>query len=50
VSSNIVQVTQAANETQKSSGQMLSAANELAQQGDVLRNEVDKFLQEVRAA
>jgi methyl-accepting chemotaxis protein len=50
VSGNIVQVTQAASETQASSGQMLSAANELAQQGEVLWSEVDKFLQEVRAA
>ena len=50
VSGNITQVTQAASETQASAGQMLSAAKELAQQGDVLRSEVDKFLQEVRAA
>lgn len=50
VSSNITQVTQAAGENQAASGQMLSAAKELAQQGTVLRNEVDKFLQEVRAA
>ena len=50
VSSNITQVTQAATETQSSSGQMLGAAKELAQQGDVLRGEVDKFLQEIRAA
>jgi methyl-accepting chemotaxis protein len=50
VSSNITQVTQAASETQASSGQMLGAAKELAQQGDVLRIEVDKFLNEIRAA
>jgi methyl-accepting chemotaxis protein len=50
VSGNIAQVTQAASETQASSGQMLGAAKELAQQGNVLRTEVDKFLQEVRAA
>ena len=49
VTSNISQVTQAAGETQVSSGQMLAAAKELAQQGDVLRNEVGKFLLEVRA-
>jgi methyl-accepting chemotaxis protein len=50
VSGNIVQVTQAATETQESSGQMLSTANELAQQGDLLRQEVDKFLTGIRAA
>lgn len=50
VSGNIVQVTQAASETQASSSQMLDAVKELAQQGGLLRNEVDKFLQEVRAA
>ena len=50
VSGNITQVTQTASETQNSSGQMLDAAKELAQQGNVLRQEVDKFLQEVRAA
>jgi len=49
VSSNIVQVTQAANDTQSSSGQLLDTANELAQQGEVLRNEVQNFLQSVRA-
>jgi methyl-accepting chemotaxis protein len=50
VSGNIAQVTQAAGESQASSGQMLQATNELARQGEVLRTEVDKFLQEVRAA
>ncbi len=49
VSSNIVQVTQAAHDTQSSSGQLLDTANELAQQGEVLRNEVQNFLQSVRA-
>jgi len=50
VSGNITQVTQAANETQSSSGQLLDAAKELAQQGVVLRQEVDGFLETVRAA
>ncbi|MBT5050565.1 MAG: HAMP domain-containing protein [Rhodospirillaceae bacterium] len=50
VSNNITQVTQAASESQSSSTQMLSASKELALQGDVLRGEVDKFLQEIRAA
>lgn len=50
VSGNITHVTQAASETQSASGDMLGAAKELAQQGDVLRQEVDKFLETVRAA
>lgn len=50
VSSNITQVTQAASENQSASGQMLDAAKELAKQGDVLRNEVNSFLESVRAA
>ncbi len=50
VSSNIVEVTQAADKGRSVSGQMLDAATELAQQGDVLRREVEKFLETVRAA
>jgi methyl-accepting chemotaxis protein len=50
VSSNISQVTQAAGESQESSGQMLNAAKEFAQQGEVLRREVDQFLTDIRAA
>ena len=50
VSSNIAEVTQAASESQAVSNQMLEAANGLAQQGEVLRLEVDKFLGSVRAA
>jgi methyl-accepting chemotaxis protein len=50
VSGNIVQVTQAAIETQDTSGQILGATKELAQQGETLRQEVDKFLRELRAA
>lgn len=50
VTSNIAQVTQAASESQESSGQILRAAKELAQQGEALRQEVDKFLGEIRAA
>jgi methyl-accepting chemotaxis protein len=50
VSSNIVQVTQAADESHSSSGQMLDASKELALQGNVLREEVEKFLESVRAA
>lgn len=50
VSSNITQVTQAAAESQAVSAKMLEAATGLAQQGDVLRQHVDKFLGSVRAA
>jgi methyl-accepting chemotaxis protein len=50
VSSNITQVTQAASEAQSASGQMLDAAKELAEQGNVLRTEVNQFLESVRAA
>jgi len=50
VSGNIAQVTQAAGETQANAGQMLGATKELAQQGETLRQEVDKFLTEIRAA
>jgi len=49
VSSSITQVTQATSETQASSQEMLGAAQELAQQGEVLRNEVTKYLETVRA-
>ena len=50
VSDNITQVMEAASESQVASTQMLAAAKELAEQGNVLSNEVDKFLKEVRAA
>ncbi len=50
VSGNIAQVTLAASESQTVSGQMLDAANGLALQGDVLHQQVDKFLESVRAA
>ena len=50
VSSNITQVTQAATENQNTATQMLSATQELAQQSDILRGELNKFLETVRAA
>jgi methyl-accepting chemotaxis protein len=50
VSGNITQVTKAAGENQTLSGQMLQAANDLAKQGEKLREEVDRFLASVRAA
>lgn len=48
VTSNIAGVTEAAQETGVASGEMLSAANELAQQAVILNDEMDKFLIEVR--
>ena len=48
VTSNIAGVTEAAGETGVASGEMLSAANELAQQAVILNDEMDKFLIEVR--
>ena len=48
VASTIQQVNQAADETGKSSGDMLSAAGELSQQAELLRGEVDKFLNQIR--
>src|SRR5690606_8403400 len=50
VSSNIAGVTQAAGDTGSAASQMLAASGELARQGDVLSDEVGKFLQAVRAA
>jgi methyl-accepting chemotaxis protein len=50
VSSNIAGVTQAAAETGGAAKQMLGAAQELAQQSDTLRTEVDRFLSRIRAA
>ena len=50
VSSNIAGVTQAAGEAGQSATQVLSAANELSEQSEVLRIEVDKFINQVRQA
>ena len=50
VSSNIAGVSQAARETGAASSQVLSTANELAKQSEVLKAEVDDFLAKVRAA
>ena len=50
VSGSIEGVTRASEETSHGSGQVLSAASELARNGEVLRTQVDKFLREVRAA
>ncbi len=50
VNANISGVTTAAGETGTAANQMLASAGELANQSDTLRQEVDKFLAEVRAA
>jgi hypothetical protein len=50
ISKNIGGVTKAANDTGVAANQMLGAAADLAKQSDVLRNEVGKFLANVRAA
>jgi len=50
VTSNIGGVTQAADETGVATGQVLSAANALADHSVALRREVDAFLTTVRAA
>lgn len=50
VSANIAGVSEAAGETGAAAGQVLAAAGELAQQGTILRREVDTFLGAVRAA
>jgi methyl-accepting chemotaxis protein len=49
VSSNIVGVTQASQITSAGSTQVLSAANELAENGGRLKRDVSKFLAEVRS-
>ena len=50
ISKNVGGVTKAANDTGVAANQMLGAAADLAKQSDVLRNEVAKFLANVRAA
>jgi methyl-accepting chemotaxis protein len=50
VSSNIAGVTKAASETGESSGQVLSAAQNLAKDAETLRGRIDDFLAKVRAA
>jgi len=50
VTSNIGQVSEASSATGAAATQVLSAATELSTQAEALRNEVDKFLNEVRAA
>jgi methyl-accepting chemotaxis protein len=50
VTNNISGVTQASQQTSAGSTQVLSAASELAKNGEKLRQEVDSFLATVRAA
>jgi methyl-accepting chemotaxis protein/CHASE3 domain sensor protein len=50
VSSNIGGVTQAAGETGSAATQVLGAAEDLAKQAELLRQQVDTFLSRVRAA
>jgi methyl-accepting chemotaxis protein len=50
VSSNILQVTQASAETGTAAGQVQASSAEVAQQAEGLKNQVETFLQQVRAA
>jgi methyl-accepting chemotaxis protein len=50
VSSNIAGVSVAAGETERVAGEVLASAREMAQQAEMLRSEVDRFLAEVKAA
>ena len=50
VSTNIVGVTKAANDTGAASTQVLGAAGELSKQSESLRTQVDTFLSKIRAA
>jgi methyl-accepting chemotaxis protein len=50
VSSNITSVTDAASETGNAAQDVLTAAAELSQQSESLRQEIDTFLSEIRAA
>ncbi|MDD3650116.1 methyl-accepting chemotaxis protein [Immundisolibacter sp.] len=50
VTRNIAEVSEGAAETGSAAGQVLSAADELARQGVLLREEVNRFLADLRAA
>jgi methyl-accepting chemotaxis protein len=49
VSSSILEVAEASQETGRAAKSVLSAANDLAQQSTVLREEMDNFIRQVRA-
>jgi methyl-accepting chemotaxis protein len=50
VASEVAEVNRGSSETSSASGQVLSAAQSLARESDHLKNEVEKFLNTVRAA
>jgi methyl-accepting chemotaxis protein len=50
VASEVTEVNRGSSETSSASGQVLSAAQSLARESDHLKNEVEKFLNTVRAA
>jgi methyl-accepting chemotaxis protein len=50
VSSNISSVTRAASQTGAAANMVLNSAAELARQSDLLRSEVERFLDQIRAA
>ena len=50
VSSNIAGVSEAAQQTGAAAAQVLSSSGELSRNGDLLRQQVDTFLRDVRAA
>jgi methyl-accepting chemotaxis protein len=50
VSSNIVDVSEAATETGEAASHLLGASHELSTQAKVLRSAVDEFLDKVRVA
>lgn len=50
VSANVAQVTMAASQTGASANEVLGAARELSQQSELLRAEVEKFLDDIRVA
>jgi methyl-accepting chemotaxis protein len=50
VSANVEEVSQAATQTEKIADDVLRAGNDLSERSNMLRGEVEKFLQRVRAA
>jgi methyl-accepting chemotaxis protein len=50
VSSNIVAVTEAADQTGRTASQLLDASKDLAQQAEIMRNEVERYISGVKTA
>ncbi len=50
VSYNITDVSKAARETGRAAGEILNASGEMARQFDMLKSEVERFLNTIRAA